>query len=82
MQRSLGKMSAYKMFNWRDRHREYHPTDHLSLPGGRGSHRHALDPDTEGCAAPADGAREHRIRSDLRLRPAARRLVHALLRGL
>jgi hypothetical protein len=82
MQRSLGKMSAYKMFNWRDRAASTIQQTHLSLPGGRGSHRHALDPDTEGCTAPADGARERRIRSDLRLRPAARRLVHALFRGL
>ena len=68
MPRSLGKMSAYKLFNWRDRAANTILETVQAFLEIRRSGRHPLDSDPQGRHAPADGPRRQRIRRNLCLR--------------
>jgi hypothetical protein len=52
------------------------------ISGNRRGHCHPLDPDSQRCPAPADGAGQRRIGSNLGLRSTARAVVHAVVRRL
>ena len=57
MPRSLGKMSVYKLFNWRDSAADTIQQTVQAVPRTRRGGRHPLDSDPQGRHAPADGSR-------------------------
>jgi hypothetical protein len=68
MSRSLGKMSVYKLFNWRDSAANtILETVQAFLELGEAVAT-PLDSDPQGRHAPSDGSRRQRIRRNLRLR--------------
>jgi hypothetical protein len=68
MQPSLGKMSVYKMFDWKDRATSsVEQTVAAFLEIGQAVAT-PLDRDGQRCPAPRDGVGQRRIGSDLRLR--------------